>query len=94
MQVLMLGTASAEGYPALFCRCRNCQQARLLGGPSIRRRSACLVNDDLLIDLGPDISAAMQVNGLCLGQVKYLLITHAHSDHLLPENLLYRRKKF
>ena len=47
-----LGTSAANAYPEAFCRCVNCERARVLGGPSLRKRSALLVNDDLLIDLG------------------------------------------
>jgi len=32
MKVKILGTAAAEGWPALFCRCPACQRARKLGG--------------------------------------------------------------
>jgi phosphoribosyl 1,2-cyclic phosphate phosphodiesterase len=94
LEALFLGTAAAEGYPAIFCNCANCQRARQLGGSNIRRRSACLINDDLLIDFGPDILTAFQDNKLSLAKVKYLLVTHAHDDHLLITNLTYRRKKF
>lgn len=94
MRITMLGTAAAEGYPAVFCRCDNCERARRLGGQNIRRRAACLIDDQLLLDFGPDISASAQTIGISLGQLRYLLLTHAHDDHLLTHNLLYRRKKF
>lgn len=55
MQLMFLGTAAANAYPEAFCRCANCEQARALGGTSLRKRSAALVNDDPLLDLGPDI---------------------------------------
>ena len=58
MELLFLGTGAAQGYPAIFCRCENCEAARQRGGRSIRRRSALLVNDDLLLDFGPDVMAA------------------------------------
>ena len=63
MQLTFLGTAAANAYPEAFCGCANCQQARTLGGPSLRKRSAALVNDDLLIDLGPDIHTAAALHG-------------------------------
>jgi hypothetical protein len=34
----------------------------MLGGPSLRKRSAALINDDLLIDLGPDIMSVFLAN--------------------------------
>jgi phosphoribosyl 1,2-cyclic phosphate phosphodiesterase len=58
MIVTFLGTAAANAFPEAFCKCKNCEQARALGGSSLRKRSAVLVNDDLIIDLNPDIMAA------------------------------------
>jgi phosphoribosyl 1,2-cyclic phosphate phosphodiesterase len=90
MQITFLGTSAANAYPEAFCRCDNCQQARLLGGPSLRKRSAALVNDDLLIDLGPDIMIAAQVHARPLTNVRYCLQTHAHADHFDPSHFLSR----
>ena len=56
MDITFLGTAAANAYPEAFCRCVTCERARALGVPSLRKRSALLVNDDLLIDLGPACS--------------------------------------
>ena len=54
MKLTYLGTGAAEGWPALFCNCKNCQEAARLGGRNIRTRSQSLINTDLLIDLPPD----------------------------------------
>jgi phosphoribosyl 1,2-cyclic phosphate phosphodiesterase len=62
----------------------------MLGGKSLRKRSAALINDDLLIDLGPDIMAASQIHGKPLHQVRYCLQTHPHADHLDLSHLLSR----
>ena len=90
MRLTFLGTGASEGYPAPFCACSNCQTARWLGGPNLRKRSAALVNDDLLIDLGPDVIAASQIHGVSLLGVQYVLQTHAHTDHLDPNLLAIR----
>ncbi|MGH2398786.1 MAG: MBL fold metallo-hydrolase, partial [bacterium] len=58
MRVTFLGTAAAEGYPNPFCGCENCRAARRAGGRSLRKRAAALINDDLLLDLGPDLISA------------------------------------
>ncbi len=84
MRIRFLGTAAADGYPNPFCSCENCRQARAAGGPSLRRRSAVLINDDLLIDLGPDVIAAAQALGITLTRLRYCLQTHEHEDHLHP----------
>lgn len=86
MKLLFLGTAASEGYPDAFCDCDNCQRARQLGGPSLRKRSAALINDDLLIDLGPDLMAAALQHGISLAKLRYCLQTHEHSDHLDPSH--------
>ncbi len=38
MKLTYLGTAAAEGWPAVFCNCPCCRQARVLGGKDIRTR--------------------------------------------------------
>jgi phosphoribosyl 1,2-cyclic phosphate phosphodiesterase len=87
MQLIFLGTAASEGYPNAFCDCENCTAARRAGGPSLRKRSAALVNDDLLIDLGPDLMAAAQQHGVVLASIHYCLQTHEHHDHFDPTHL-------
>ncbi len=82
MIVTFLGTSAANAFPEAFCKCDNCTRARALGGPSLRKRSAVLINDDLLVDLGPDIMAASQMHGCSLTNVRYCLQTHPHADHL------------
>lgn len=80
MKLTMLGTA-AIGYPLAFCNCDNCIQARIKKGKSIRKRAAILINDDLIIDLGPDAQTAMTMYDKDMGKIKYLLQTHIHTDH-------------
>jgi phosphoribosyl 1,2-cyclic phosphate phosphodiesterase len=90
MKLIFLGTAASEGYPNAFCGCANCEQARSLGGPSLRKRSSVLINDELLIDLGPDLMAAAQLHGVSLANIRYCLQTHEHEDHLDPAHLVSR----
>ena len=54
MKFRFLGTAAAEGIPALFCECAVCKEAREKGGRHIRTRSQALIDDDLLIDFNAD----------------------------------------
>ena len=90
MKLTYLGTAAAEGFPALFCNCKYCVEARRLGGKNIRTRSQSLVNDDLLIDLPADTYSHFLNNGIEGDRIKTLLITHCHSDHFYPKDLLMR----
>jgi phosphoribosyl 1,2-cyclic phosphate phosphodiesterase len=94
MQITFLGTSAANAYPEAFCRCDRCQKARALGGPSLRKRSAALINDDLLLDLGPDVMAAAQMHDVPLTGVQYCLCTHPHADHLDLSHLLSRSPPF
>jgi phosphoribosyl 1,2-cyclic phosphate phosphodiesterase len=90
VRLTFLGTAASEGYPAAFCDCANCRAARRLGGRNLRRRCAALVDDELLIDLGPDLVAAATALGRSLVSVRHCLLTHEHRDHLDPGNLEWR----
>jgi phosphoribosyl 1,2-cyclic phosphate phosphodiesterase len=90
MQLTFLGTAAAESYPSAFCRCENCERARALGGASLRKRSAALVDDELLIDLGPDVASSSAALGRPLTGVRHCLQTHAHTDHFDPLLILSR----
>ncbi len=90
MKIKFLGTAAAEGWPAVFCNCENCKKAASLGGKNIRTRSQILVNDDLLIDLPPDTYLHKLAHGLDLSKVSVLLVTHSHMDHFYPMELSMR----
>ena len=94
MSITFLGTAAASAYPEAFCQCDNCILARELGGPSLRKRSSALINDDLLIDLGPDVNVAAFLHGRPLTRVRYCIQTHAHADHLDPSHFLLRSPEF
>jgi len=90
MKLKYLGTAAADGFPAVFCNCKHCNAAREEGGRSFRTRSQVIIDGDLLIDLPPDTYAHVQRYGLRLDRVKYLLITHSHGDHFAAGELIYR----
>ncbi len=94
MHLFFLGTAAAEGFPAIFCDCPNCREARALGGKNLRLRSALLVNEDLLIDFGPDLLASAQKFKKNLARVTTGLVTHAHEDHLYLGNFDMRKPDF
>jgi len=92
MQITFLGTSAAEGFPDPFCLCQACEDARAEGGPALRMHSAALVNDDLLIDLGPDLIASAMRHRLRLNTIPYALQTHPHSDHLDSITLFARAR--
>ncbi len=94
MKLTYLGTAAAEGFPAVFCNCIHCQEARKLGGKNFRTRSQAIINDDLLIDLPADTYHHFLQNDIEGDKIRYLLITHSHSDHCYPNDLLIRGNAF
>ena len=94
MEILFLGTAAAEGWPAPFCSCHACREARRLGGNDIRSRAGALIDNAVKIDYGPDVVCQMQRFGRDLTHVSTLLFTHEHDDHFMPSELLYRKRGF
>ena len=54
MKIRYLGTAAAEGWPALFCSCPICTHARIQGGKNLRTRTQAILDGELLIDFPPD----------------------------------------
>lgn len=89
MKIRYLGTAAAEGWPAMYCNCEHCKRARAAGGKNIRTRSQSLINEDLLIDYPADTYMHVLQNNLDLSAVSNCLITHPHSDHFMPMEFIF-----
>lgn len=89
MKLKYLGTAAAEGYPAIFCSCENCRKASRLKGKNIRSRSQAIIDDSLMIDFPSDTYYHCLLNNIDLNKVHNILITHIHDDHFYPIELLY-----
>lgn len=94
MEIQYLGTAAAEGLPALFCSCETCQKARNAGGKEVRTRTQSIVDGKILIDFPPDTYTHALHYSLQLGQVQHLLVTHSHMDHFFPVELIHRHEHF
>jgi len=90
MKLQYLGTAAAEGVPALFCECENCKRSRALGGRNIRSRSQALVDDTILIDFPADTFMHFILHNVPLHKIKHCLITHSHQDHLYENDIAMR----
>lgn len=89
MKIKYLGTAAAEGIPALFCECEICKRAKITKGKNVRSRSQVLVNDNLLIDYPPDSFYHFVNNDIDLSKINNLIISHAHEDHFYPLDFEY-----
>jgi len=81
MEFVFLGTAAAEGIPAAYCRCAQCEGVRKRGGVEIKSRSALRIGAQTQIDISPDNHWQMLRHGLDMYDVRHLLITHTHADH-------------
>jgi phosphoribosyl 1,2-cyclic phosphodiesterase len=84
VEVTLLGTGSADGWPNPWCDCHSCAEARLHG--DLRRQTSALVDGAVLLDLSP----APPPDGVSLAGVHTVLVTHAHPDHCSPFALLWR----
>lgn len=94
MEILFLGTAAAEGWPGLFCQCEYCQEARTLGGKNIRTRSSVQIDGKYKFDFPPDTYHHVLTHGLCLADIRHLIITHCHEDHFYRDDLAMRGEPF
>ena len=94
MELLFMGTAAAEGAPALFCECEHCKFARKHGGREIRSREGALLDGVLKLDFGPDSFRQMLDNNIDYTHLRELLVTHAHEDHFAVSDIAYRRRGF
>ncbi|WP_075980391.1 MBL fold metallo-hydrolase [Bacillus massilinigeriensis] len=90
MEIRLLGTSAAEGFPGLFCRCEHCEKARALGGKNIRTRTSAIIDDTLKIDFPPDTNLHVLRDGIDMSKMTDLLITHTHTDHLYAEDISMR----
>ncbi len=87
MRFQYLGTAAAEGIPALWCECENCRRSREIGGRALRTRSQAIIDGKLLVDFPADTYSHILKNKIDLLNVRNVLITHSHSDHLYPTDI-------
>jgi phosphoribosyl 1,2-cyclic phosphate phosphodiesterase len=94
MKIKFLGTGGSEGWPALFCNCEPCMSARKLKGKNIRTRASCLIDNNCLVDFGPDTYMHKIMYDLDFSKLESVLITHSHADHFMPADLEYRHGCF
>lgn len=88
MDVHLLGTGSADGWPNPYCHCDSCEWARDTG--NIRTPTSVLIDEKVWIDPGPEAPRQAVRFGLSLASVRLVLVSHVHTDHLDPGFLLHR----
>lgn len=87
MKLQFLGSAAAEGWPAMFCECPACKEAARRGGRDLRLRTGSIVDDEVLIDFTPDLMSQKIKFNLPLEKVRDCFLTHTHEDHFEPRNM-------
>jgi phosphoribosyl 1,2-cyclic phosphate phosphodiesterase len=90
MRLQFLGTAAAEAIPALWCNCQTCAIAKARGGKELRRRCSYLIDDDTMVDFGPDAFWQVTEFNIDLINLRRIIFTHPHEDHLNPVELYWR----
>ncbi len=88
MEILLLGTGAADGWPSPWCRCEACEDARSRG--SYRTPTCVLIDGRLQVDVGPHLASQTGRLGRSLAEVETILVTHAHNDHLDPQFIWHR----
>lgn len=94
MEIKLLGTGSAEGWPGIFCPCDVCKRSRVVRGKNLRTRTSALIDGVVKIDLPPDTLQHIHTQNLDMTKVELLLFTHAHDDHLAVAELQYNSWMF
>ena len=94
MKLQFLGTSASPSVPLPFCRCEFCLKAREIGGKNYRKRASILINEDLMIDLGPDTMSAAQAYNISISGIKICLQTHLHEDHFDSEMIISRHRDY
>lgn len=87
MEIQYLGTSASECVPAVFCECDMCNEARRRGGRDLRTRACTIIDGKVMMDFGPEIYVQSVRFGVHLSEMRYLLITHPHGDHLCTSNI-------
>ncbi|MEX0621627.1 MAG: MBL fold metallo-hydrolase [Candidatus Woykebacteria bacterium] len=78
MKIKFLGTSAGWPLPRLGCSDKICTSR----DPRDKRtRSQALINDRLLLDIGPDTYLHLNTAGVNPTAVEYAAITHEHPDH-------------
>lgn len=84
----LLGTGASDGWPNPWCRCASCRAAAADG--VVRGQSSALLDDRLMLDLGPEAPRSAVRAGVSLADLDAVLVTHAHPDHHAPPAWMWR----
>ena len=93
-KITVLGSAAAEGIPAIFCACDTCKQAWKNGGKDLRLRTSYQLGGFVRIDFGPDAMVQDHRYNLHSEKLRHIIVTHSHEDHFDTTLFGYRKNSF
>lgn len=76
MKIKFLGTSAGWPLPRLGCKCEICSSA---DPKDTRTRTQLLINDEILVDAGPD--TYQHLKAVDPAKIKYVVLSHEHPDH-------------
>lgn len=94
MRIKYLGTAAAEGVPAMFCKCPVCTNIKKLGGREIRTRTQVLIDGCLSVDFPPEAYSHALKFGYDCADITDVLVTHSHMDHFYAHDFILRGYRY
>lgn len=77
MHIKFLGTSSMDSIPRVNCDCAQC---RSKDNKDKRLRSSALIDEQILIDAGPDLERQIEKEQIDVQKIKAAFLTHRHSD--------------
>jgi len=89
MKLLFLGTGAGETWPAPFCRCRACRQARRAG--NVLGCASVLVDRQYLFDAPSGLGMNLALLKVELKFPFHIFISHSHQDHFDPQEIYSAR---
>ena len=93
-KIVVLGSAAAEGIPAIFCDCDTCRAAWENGGKDFRLRTSYQLGEFVRVDFGPDAMVQEMRYRLHSEKLRHIIVTHSHEDHFDTTLFNYRKKCF
>ncbi len=78
MKIKFLGTSAGWPLPRLGCKCEICSSK---DPKDTRTRTQLLINDEILVDAGPD--TYQHLKAVDPAKIKYVVLSHEHPDHTM-----------
>ncbi len=93
-KLTFVGTASAIGFPHMFCDCETCKKMLETGGKNLRARSSLALGEKYRVDFSPDCYMRFLENKIPLYKTEHIFFTHSHLDHVDADQIMLRYPKY